>query len=263
MKFSIITVCRNAENTIERTIRSVVSQSYPNKEFIIIDGASTDGTKDVINKYRDKIDVFVSESDRSLYDAMNKGVKRATGDYVIFINADDYFFDENVLTSVAACGGNADFIFGDQFDSEDGVLTKSPNLDALDVYHLFRGYFAHQAIFAKHDLFEKFGEFDLSYKICADWDWILRCLVGGATTFRVELPISVFTVGGASGKAGASGKLSAERSRLIRNNLGSVRIARFLLRVEKIFRNPINALGLNAWIEILIRKSLPNKGGKA
>lgn len=100
-KFSIVTVCRNAEKTIERTIRSVIAQTYPNKEFVVIDGASSDGTRAILEKYRDKIDVVVSEPDKGIYDAMNKGVSRATGDYVIFINADDYFYDDRALEHAA------------------------------------------------------------------------------------------------------------------------------------------------------------------
>ncbi|MBQ8446118.1 MAG: glycosyltransferase [Opitutales bacterium] len=258
MKITIITVCYNAKTTIERTLLSVFSQTHEQKELIVIDGGSTDGTLEILKKYADKIDVLVSEPDKGIYDAMNKGVANASGDYLIFINADDYFYDEFALERVAQAP-HADFIFGDQYDEEDGVRTLSDNLDALDVYHMFRGYFAHQSILAKRELFQKYGNFDLSYKICADWDWILRCLVNGATTARVDAPIAVFTVGGASGIAGKKGLLSRERKRLIKENLGSLPVENALMKTEKLFRNLLRKTGLNKGIDALIRTRLLKK----
>ncbi|MBQ8722812.1 MAG: glycosyltransferase [Opitutales bacterium] len=258
MKISIITVSYNAKSTIERTIRSVLAQTHPDKEFVVIDGGSTDGTLEILKKYADKIDILVSEPDKGIYDAMNKGVAKASGDYLIFINADDYFYDEFVLERVAQAP-HADFIFGDQYDEEDGIRELAQNLDALDVYHMFRGYFAHQSILAKRELFQKYGNFDLSYKICADWDWILRCLVNGATTTRINSPIAVFTVGGASGIAGKKGLLSRERKQLIRKNLGSLPVENALMKTEKLFRNLLRKTGLNKCIDALIRTRLLKK----
>ena len=100
-KISVITVVYNAKDTIERTIKSVIAQLYDNYEYIIIDGGSTDGTLDIIEKYRDKISYFISESDEGIYDAMNKGVLKATGDYVAFINADDWY-EPNAFKLVAS-----------------------------------------------------------------------------------------------------------------------------------------------------------------
>lgn len=258
MKISVITVCYNAKATIERTLQSVTQQSYPNKEFVVIDGGSTDGTLEILKKYADQIDVLVSEPDKGIYDAMNKGIAKASGDYLIFINADDYFYDEFALERVAQAP-HADFIFGDQYDEEDGSRELAQNLDALDVYHMFRGYFAHQSILAKRELFQKYGNFDLSYKICADWDWILRCLVNGATTTRVGTPIAVFTVGGASGIAGKKGLLSRERKRLIKKNLGSLPVENALMKTEKLFRNLLRKFGLNKKIDRAIRTRLLSK----
>lgn len=235
MKFSIITVCRNAESTIERTIRSIISQTYPSKEFIVIDGKSTDGTKNILKKYEHQINIFVSEPDNGIYDAMNKGVKKASGDYLIFMNADDYFFDNAVLQHAAEVPP-ADFLFGGQYDFIDGKLKKAQNLEALNAYRLFRGFFAHQAIFAKRSLWERFGLFDLNYKICADRDWLLRCFVGGKmTTSRIKYPIAVYSVGGESDRQ--KDLLREERKTLLEKNLGKLRTEKALLRFEKIFRN--------------------------
>ena len=99
-KISVVTVCYNAVNDIEKTILSVINQTYPNIEYLIIDGGSTDGTMDIVNKYKDKIDVIVSEPDKGIYDAMNKGIDRATGDWINFMNAGDCFFEKETVNSV-------------------------------------------------------------------------------------------------------------------------------------------------------------------
>jgi len=122
MKITVITVCRNAIRTIEDAIRSVASQTYENVEYIIVDGASTDGTQDVVRKHEKLIAKWVSEPDRGIYDAMNKGVSMATGDVVGFLNADDVYAHSDVLTEVAdslssgdiqACYGDVVFVRDD------------------------------------------------------------------------------------------------------------------------------------------------------
>lgn len=106
-KITVVTVCYNAVNEIEKTIRSVLSQTYPDKEYIVIDGGSTDGTVDIIRKYADRIDYWISEPDGGIYEGMTKGIEHATGDYINFMNAGDLFFDNHVLDEVFA-GRNYD-----------------------------------------------------------------------------------------------------------------------------------------------------------
>ncbi|MGN0861632.1 MAG: glycosyltransferase family 2 protein, partial [Candidatus Spyradosoma sp.] len=257
-KFSVITVCRNAEKTIERTIRSVIAQTYPNKEFVVVDGASKDGTLGIIEKYREQIDVFVSEPDKGIYDAMNKAVSLATGDYVIFINADDYLYDENVLRRASEVP-EADFLFGGQYDlCPDGKLLPAKNLDGLDAYHLFRGFFAHQTIFAKRNLWERFGDFDQNYKICADRDWLCRCFVSGKmTTAKIDSVVAVYAVGGFSDTQRNLHNL--ERTSLLERNLGRTRLEHALLRFEKIFRNGLLKTKLHGVLIDLMKKRFQKK----
>ena len=120
-KISVVTVCYNAVNDIEKTILSVINQTYPNIEYLIIDGGSKDGTMDIVNKYKDKIDVIVSEPDKGIYDAMNKGIDRATGDWINFMNAGDMFWEKDSILKVFAASGvddSLDVIYGFQIQKK-------------------------------------------------------------------------------------------------------------------------------------------------
>ena len=179
VKVSIITVCLNSEKTIERTIKSVVNQTYSNIEYIIIDGKSTDGTLDIIDKYKDKNSILVSEKDKGIYNAMNKGLARATGDVVYFLQSDDYLFNDSVIEKVMdefIKYPETQIIYGDLV-----VVMKNRNFVAsynrITKYYLYRYNLSQQAIFAKRDVFEKTGLFDERYIICADYDWFLKCFV--------------------------------------------------------------------------------------
>src|SRR5699024_3733405 len=110
-KISIITVVFNNAKDIEYTIQSVLNQSYEHVEYIIIDGLSTDGTLDILNKYRAQIDILISEKDKGIYDAMNKGLEQATGDYVLFLNSGDAFYDKNTLSEVFTDSAGADIYY--------------------------------------------------------------------------------------------------------------------------------------------------------
>ena len=114
-KISVITVCFNSEATIRDTIKSVLAQDYPNVEYIIVDGASTDGTMDIVREYRDRIDVVISEPDKGIYDAMNKGIRAATGDVVGLLNSDDFYADESAVRQLIECMEDAgsDTVYAD------------------------------------------------------------------------------------------------------------------------------------------------------
>ena len=163
-KISVVTVCYNAVNDIEKTILSVINQTYPNIEYLIIDGGSKDGTMDIVNKYKDKIDVIVSEPDKGIYDAMNKGIGRATGEWINFMNAGDYFYTDSVLDSIkfASISDNVNVIYGDIFLKKSNVVKKAENLRVIS--HMMP--FCHQASFARLSLVH----FDVSLKIAADYE---------------------------------------------------------------------------------------------
>lgn len=182
--FSIITVTYNASAVVEGTIRSVLSQKYHNIEYIIIDGASKDSTMDIIGKYRGRITTVISEKDRGIYDAMNKGIKAATGDYLCFLNAGDKFHSHDTLRRVAASlnrlgslpgvvYGETEIVDGQGHDLGPRRLKAPEKLS----WKSFRNgmVVCHQAFFARRDL-ALTEPYDLRYPYCADIDWCIRIM---------------------------------------------------------------------------------------
>ena len=181
-KFSIITVTYNAADTIEDTIQSVISQTYHHVEYIIIDGASKDNTLNIVDRYREHITCLVSEPDKGLYDAMNKGMQLATGDYLCFLNAGDSFHEDDTLQLMVHSLRNTeklpDVLYGETelVDSE-GNFVRMRRLSAPETlnWKSFRQgmLVCHQAFFARRELTEPY---DLHYRFSADFDWCIRIM---------------------------------------------------------------------------------------
>lgn len=187
MKFSVITVCLNAVDTIEQTIKSVLQQDYDDIEYIIVDGASTDGTLDIIKKYSRQISYWISEKDSGIYDAMNKGISKSTGDVISFVNADDWY-EEKIISRINRyfidskadiVGGAVNYVVNDKIST---VNYSRYDLNSLSFY----GMFQHQALFAKREVFQKIGTFNVKYKIEADYEWMLRVWKNRIKAFVVK-----------------------------------------------------------------------------
>lgn len=193
-KFSIITVTYNAGATLEDTIQSVITQSYKNLEYIIVDGGSKDRTLDIIRQYRTHIHTVVSEPDRGLYDAMNKGIRLATGDYICFLNAgDELHEDDTLLMMVHSITGNVlpDVLYGETaIVDEEGHFLRMRRLSAPEhlTWKSFRKgmLVCHQAFFARRDLVEPF---DLNYRFSADFDWCIRIMKKSQTLHNTHLTL--------------------------------------------------------------------------
>ena len=194
---TVIIVVFNAEKYLEKALQSVINQIYPNIEYIIIDGGSTDGTLDIIKKYEDFIDYWVSEKDEGIYDAMNKGVKCSLGDYLYFLGADDVVISENVFSSIfieemdsikdsKLVYGNV--IFKDNADIYDGKFS---------TYKLRFKNICHQAIFYKAELFKKLGLYNTKYKIWADYERNVRFWRVSNPTY-INKAIAIYRRAGAS-----------------------------------------------------------------
>lgn len=200
---SVITVCLNAAQHIEGALRSAMEQTYPDLELVVIDGGSTDGTLDIIERYRDRIGYCVSEPDKGLYDAMNKGARAASGDVLFFLNADDHFHDPDVVADVAEVFRNEpelELVYGDVvLDMPGGWQLPHSSLPALTRRALCRTTVCHQTIFARKSLFERVGFFSTEDRIVGDFDWLYRAAIpGGARARHVERNIAVIGTGGLS-----------------------------------------------------------------
>ena len=207
MKISIITVSYNSENTIETTFKSVLQQTYSNIEYIVVDGGSTDGTLKIAEKYSAIITVLVSEQDDGLYDAMNKGIKLATGDVIGLINSDDLFCDSDALNKVAKVfkkDKNLDSVYADLFYVNQKDINKISRRWVTGVQREFKyGWHpAHPTFYIKKTIYDKFGLFDLSFSLAADFEIMLRFLdkYKISTTYLKE-PLVKMRLGGETNKS--------------------------------------------------------------
>lgn len=198
-KISIITVVYNSEKYIRRTIESIVGQDYPAIEYIIIDGKSKDTTMQIVNEYRDRIAVIVSEPDKGLYDAMNKGLRLATGSYVLYINSGDALSSPTLLSDIFNnVPADSDVIYGDtQITDEEGNILHNRRHrppEQLSWRDYKRGMLVcHQSFIAKRTLCD---EYDTIYRYAADFDWCLNILLKSRVVTNYGKDISLFMDGG-------------------------------------------------------------------
>ena len=199
-KISIITVCFNAEKYIEQTIKSVIDQKNGDIEYIVIDGASTDKTLNIIRQYEPKITKWISEPDNGIADAMNKGIKLATGEYLLFLHADDYLADCNVISNVL-CYMESD---ADIYAFDVIYQTKDDNIRKATIPFGVRTYFKtpvmHQGAFCKKELFDQLGGFNESFKIAMDYDFFFRAFQQNATMEIQHQVLSVMRDTGVSSR---------------------------------------------------------------
>ncbi|QTH16996.1 glycosyltransferase [Pseudomonas corrugata] len=181
MKISIITVCYNSAETIRDTIESVLSQRYFNIEYIVVDGSSKDGTLNIISEYEERIARVISEPDKGIYDAMNKGIKAATGDYIGILNSDDVFAGENVIQEMVthlqsnpdAQASYADLVFVQRKQMD--VVTRKYSSANFSPWKVRFGFMIpHPTFYARRELFERYGDYKLGYRVSADFELMAR-----------------------------------------------------------------------------------------
>jgi glycosyltransferase involved in cell wall biosynthesis len=184
LSFSVITVCFNSVETLERALHSVANQDWPLVEHIVIDGASTDGTVKVIEQNRANLTHVISEPDRGIYDAMNKGLDLAHGDIICFLNADDYYDSTQVLSKVATAmqQDRLDALVGDVgFFRKENIkrLVRHYRSDRFKPERLAWGWMpAHPALFMRREVFKRVGYFKTDYQIAADYEYVVRAFCG-------------------------------------------------------------------------------------
>ncbi|WP_158989868.1 glycosyltransferase family 2 protein [Mucilaginibacter sp. L196] len=197
---SVITIVYNNVKDIERTMLSVLNQTYTGIEYIVVDGLSNDGTIDIIKKYESRITKFISEKDEGIYDAMNKGLGLATGDYVIFMNSGDEFFDADTVTAVFASADDADIYYGETEMIDDSGRSLGQRRHKAPKQFNWLGFnlgmsISHQAIYIKRSLIEPY---DRKYQLSADIDWIIRAAKKAKKTVNVNRYVAKYLVGGMS-----------------------------------------------------------------
>lgn len=180
-KISIITINYNNADGLRKTIESVKAQNFSDLEYIVIDGGSSDQSVEIIKEYDGYISKWVSEKDNGIYNALNKGIKIATGEYLLFLNSGDHFYNKNVLTNNLEYIDIYDIIVFDIHFSGFGkdYIFKHP--DELHFSFLFEETFAHQSVFIKRNLFKKIGLYDETLKIVSDWKFFINAI---ASTLR-------------------------------------------------------------------------------
>lgn len=178
MKYSIITVNYNNKKGLRKTIESVIHQTYRDFEFIVIDGGSTDGSTDVLNEYDAQVDYWVSEPDGGIYQGMNKGIKKATGDYLNFMNSGDCFYSLDILEKVSHYNSDADFIVGKDYhyntETHQGHASIQPPRTTM--IHFFVATLDHQSSFIKRELFND-SLYDESHRLVSDWIFFTEKIV--------------------------------------------------------------------------------------
>ncbi len=242
MKISIITSVYNNKDHIAEAIESVLNQSYKNIEYIVIDGASTDGTVGIIKSYGNKIHKFISQVDEGIYDGLNKGIRQATGDVICFLHSDDFYLHNQVIAMVADYfqKNDCDGVYGDLMyvaqDDTDKVVRYWKS-GKFEYENLKKGWMPpHPAFFIKREVYDKFGLFDTDFKIAADYNFMLKILSEDETKV-CYLPnvLYVMRTGGASNKSLKNLlQKSVEDLKALKNNkIGSL-VTLFLKNISKI-----------------------------
>ena len=260
MKLSIITINYNNANGLEKTIRSVINQNYKDFEYIVIDGKSSDGSVEVIEKYASHINYWISEQDAGIYNAMNKGIQQAKGEYLLFINSGDFLAEDADLSKITENITGEDLVyFNLRLFFNTGEIKVKSYPDFLDFKYFSIESLPHPATFIKKQLFLNLGLYDECMKICADWAFFVRAICLGSSTYKhVNESFSVFCLDGMSSDKENQQRIFAEKLAYIELNF-KLYVSLFRdwydqkLELTKIKREPVfrvlKKVGFFKWIK--------------
>lgn len=260
---SIITIVRNDAAHLQRTIESVLGQTYDNIEYVVIDGGSTDGTVDVIKQYEDKIDVWVSEPDRGTHDAINKGLSLITGEWLNVMHCGDYFYNADVFSDIflknAIVG---EVVYGD-FIGIVSTTERAKFVSDTTTERFWQGMvFGHQAVFVKTQLARNFP-FRTKYRVSSDYDFFMRCIKAGHVFQKVN--VTVFTVGSLGISSNHWLKARFENWEIARRFKGDLKTDFFHLKgivydvTFRLFKNALAIVGLYEPLKKLYRRVLKSR----
>lgn len=241
-KISIVTIAYNCENEIEETILSVINQQYDNKEYLIIDGASKDGTMDIVDKYRDKIDVIISEPDKGRSDAFNKGIAHATGDYIVMMNAGDLLADDALDKFARNYEPGYDVIKGNTIRWNEKTGFKSIEHPVIEYPEIpFNFLVCHQSTYISKSAYERFGGYGIDYKIVMDFELMLRFARHNAKFMKINENLAVFRMGGIS-QTSSKRRIKEMKRAMLENEHSKFNTYVFILyvRLRSLMRNILN-----------------------
>lgn len=268
MKLSIITINYNNAEGLRKTMESVRKQTYHDFEYIIVDGGSSDGSVPIVKAYEEQIIAnrvnnqtqfplisWVSEPDNGIYDAMNRGIHKAKGEYTLMLNSGDYLVDEYVLERIIPELDGTDIVQGNNIEECSGKTYRNRGCGRSDIdfFDIMKGHFLHQSSFCKKDLFERYGYFDESYKMSGDTKFFMTCLGKNDASFRyVDIDVANYDLGGISAeKTGKWAQLRAEEHARLMKELYSSRLLHFFEANDKKIRL-YNRLHTHRWIWNLV-----------
>ena len=256
MKLSIITINFNNASGLHKTIESVINQVFSDYEYIIIDAGSNDGSVEVIQKYADKITYWVSEPDNGIYHAMNKGIKQAKGEYLLFLNSGDVLSVEDVLKKFLNSNPTEDLLYGGTFFSVDNkIVSETTYPSTLTGMELFEYTINHQSAFFRADIFKTF-KYDTTYTMLADWALMLDLIFKERISYRrLDFYICVYDFTGYSSRPENSKIMEQERFRYLEDN-SNIFIPHLIRSYFELFKKyeKLNASMENTLIRKLIRK---------
>lgn len=234
MLVSIITVCLNEKEHIEDTINSIINQTCQDFEWIVVDGGSIDGTVEILHRYRDRIRMFISETDRGIYNAMNKGIKLSQGEYCLFMNGGDYFYDDLGIEKLKLFKPVADIVYCGVVEERDDGSQRQKFITpvTVDREYLYRQSLQHQSTFIRRVLFDRYGLYDEGFSIMSDREFFTRVILRHQVTVQ-HLPelISVFRFTGITAKLKSSSQMNKELRTIRHRYFGTVYRIRHSLNV--------------------------------
>ena len=257
MLLSIITVNYNDKLGLERTLKSVQGQTYPNFEHIIIDGGSTDGSEELIEANKEYINYWVSEPDKGIYSAMNKGIKVANGNYLFFLNSGDDFIDKNSLEIISTHLTGEDIVYFNMNQIKDEVIKVKKTPSRLSFDYLHHDLPPHQSTFIKRQLFEDVGYYDEELKIVSDWKFLIIAFIKHSATYKyIDDVFTNFYHGGISTNVESKSLMAKEREIVLGKEFPILmNDLKYKYELERIIRG----LRKSKKIQLLIRLGLINK----
>lgn len=244
-QLSIITINYNNCKGLQNTIRSVIKQRWRDFEWIVIDGGSSDGSENLVEENERYFSYWCSEPDKGVYDAMNKGICKATGKYCLFLNSGDWLLNENVLSNVFDKKHDKDFLVGwiERQKNGKSVIDRGFDTENITIRHLLRNSLPHQATFIKRELFGRYGCYDDSLVVVSDWKFFLQCIImHNATIENLSIPVTYYEGGGISDCAENGG--TQEFNKVLKELIPQRIIDDFplMMSLDDVISNPISKL---------------------